>query len=297
MKESFKCLYCEKQFDNYISLSRHSVRMHKIEASQVYVDYHLQGNWPKCKCGCEENLIFSHAKTKSTGNPFGQGYKQGHVARVNGGFYSPEGAKKSGKTRKERGVKTWNTGKTYEELKGKEWADNFKQQISDNEQRSKKISETLSEKYSVEDHHLLGTTYEEVYGKEKANHLKQLRAESIAKLWSEYGNHKSGLELKFDKILDDLGIDYTDQFHSGRYCFDYRIHGTKILIEVDGNYWHCNPNIYTEGPINQVQEVNVIRDQLKDKYAEDKGFTLLRFWEDDIENQKEKVISTLKSIV
>jgi len=56
----YVCKICENvKFDNYTSLSRHMGRTHKMDTIQFYVDYHLNGDWPLCKCGCGEQVKWS----------------------------------------------------------------------------------------------------------------------------------------------------------------------------------------------------------------------------------------------
>jgi len=43
------------------------------------------------------------------------------------------------------------------------------------------------------------------------------------------------------------------------------------------------------GPANKCQIKNIIRDQEKNKWAEENGYKLLRFWEDDINNNIKQV--------
>ena len=73
----YKCKLCkEVEFDNYTSLSRHMGRTHNIDTGEFYVDYHLHGLWPLCKCGCGERLNYSYKLKGFTE------YRQGHIARI-----------------------------------------------------------------------------------------------------------------------------------------------------------------------------------------------------------------------
>lgn len=77
---------------------------------------------------------------------------------------------------------------------------------------------------------------------------------SIKKYWDELTdeqknkifryNGTSNLETKISETLNHLSIPYTTQFPLGGKLFDFRITNTNILIEVNGDYWHCNPNLY-----------------------------------------------------
>lgn len=74
----------------------------------------------------------------------------------------------------------------------------------------------------------------------------------------------------------------------------YKIKGKNILIEVDGDYWHCNPNSKFSEPIYETQKGNLIQDKIKEQWCIDNGYKLLRFWESDINTKPEEIIKTLK---
>ena len=72
------------------------------------------------------------------------------------------------------------------------------------------------------------------------------------------------------------------------FCFPKQ----KVIIEVDGDFWHANPNKYPNQSKLHPHQIKVIgKDKSKSAYitkADDCSWTLLRFWESDIE--KEEVI-------
>lgn len=106
----------------------------------------------------------------------------------------------------------------------------------------------------------------------------------------------SGLETFFRvNILDKIGVKYEQQFEAksiGRF-FDFHLKydnglSMRVLIEVDGSYWHTDPNIY-ESPINAIQKRNKRVDKIKDDWTLINGYKLIRFWEKDILNDTENV--------
>lgn len=102
----FTCTACNREFNSYKSLQSHNSRTHKIKGIQTFINMYHGGIHPKCKCGCEQDLNYQNGK-------FGE-YIRGHVARVNGGFYTKAGINKSSETRRQQykdGTrKQWNTG-------------------------------------------------------------------------------------------------------------------------------------------------------------------------------------------
>src|ERR1035437_8799038 len=111
----YKCQLCEEvEFDNYTSLSRHMGRTHKMDTTQFYIDYHLNGVWPLCKCGCEEKVKWSW-QLKSF-----RDYCQGHQSRVHNNWgHNQKAIDASAETRRQQYAsgerKVWNDGLTTDD--------------------------------------------------------------------------------------------------------------------------------------------------------------------------------------
>jgi very-short-patch-repair endonuclease len=112
---------------------------------------------------------------------------------------------------------------------------------------------------------------------------------------------KDGFPLdntKFEVFLNLLNIKYISSFYINykkiHYIYDFYLPDCKTLIEVDGDFWHCNPNSKYSLPKCSTQKINIINDQEKNQWAKDNGYKLLRFWETDINNNPTQVIETIK---
>ena len=101
-------------------------------------------------------------------------------------------------------------------------------------------------------------------------------------------------ELKMKDILNDLNIPFEHQFRLGNHLYDFHIPNTNILIEVDGDYWHGNPKKFKK--LNKIQQKIKQRDIKHNKIAKNNNFVLLRFWENDILNNEERVKTKLEEI-
>jgi very-short-patch-repair endonuclease len=97
-------------------------------------------------------------------------------------------------------------------------------------------------------------------------------------------------------ILDELAINYEEEKILHHYSFDFYLTDYDIYIEVDGDYFHTNPNRYKDGPKTKTQKINAENDKRKDKYMESENKTLVRFWESDLLKNKEGVICCLKRL-
>lgn len=290
--QKFKCHLCEKEYDNYTSISLHYRKSHGIKSEVIRKTIYNNGEDPLCKCGCGEIVSWNHGKERFND------FKHGHYVRTTGGFYSPEGAKKSGETRKQRfssgKIHQWNKGLSLEESYGVEKANDIRKKISSNENRSKKISNSLKGKKKSEEHIKKITENRRIYWSKEENRLAQRDRRLTQLSENRVGrivNNK--LEQSFRDILNLCKIKYIQSFNSGRFVYDFYVPSKNILIEVDGDFYHTNPKKYPNGPIYEIQIKNIKNDKIKTEWAESNGYTLLRFWESDIENDRLQIVKTL----
>jgi very-short-patch-repair endonuclease len=101
-------------------------------------------------------------------------------------------------------------------------------------------------------------------------------------------------EVAFEQILKELKIDYVSQKIVGGKIYDYFISDSNILCEVDGDYYHANPEKYTE--LNEMQKRIAKRDKRKNIIASGLGYGLVRFWESDILSSPELIKQRLRSL-
>ena len=111
----------------------------------------------------------------------------------------------------------------------------------------------------------------------------------------QYGTSK--LEEDFAKnFLDKLGIEYVYQFEAkdiGRF-FDFYLPSLRLILEIDGDFWHGNPEKYKEEELRGHQKRAKRIDEHKTKWALMHGIPILRFWESDIRKNPKKVMERLK---
>lgn len=148
---------------------------------------------------------------------------------------------------------------------------------------------------------------------------KTARKTPIRRFKPEYGTSK--LERDFAlNFLDRFGLRYIYQYRAdgiGRY-YDFavtadktypyemtEINGVKTIkqgkqpfkvdfvIEVDGDYYHANPEKVDESKLSPMQQRNRAIDEVKDRWCALNGVPILRIWENDIRRNPEKVIKEL----
>lgn len=272
--QTFKCHLCEKEYDNYTSISLHYRKSHEVPSEVVRKLIYNNGEDPKCKCGCDEIVTWNYREEKFND------FKKGHHVRTTGGFYSSDGLAKSLQKRKERfatgELQQWNKGISYESAYGKERAESLKKLITDNQERSKKISEFHKGKPKSKEH------IEKLKKQLAINRRERLTSGKMSKP-----------ERIMQEILEANGIPYTYQHELSGFFYDFIIQGTNILIEVDGDFWHCKPGSPYEEPKMPEQIKNMANDKKKTAIAYANGYKLLRFWESDIESNRLQVSKVL----
>lgn len=104
------------------------------------------------------------------------------------------------------------------------------------------------------------------------------------------------IEQKIAQLLDKNKISYERQFCLHGFYYDFLIPSIKTIIECDGDYWHGNPEKYEV--LSEIQKHHKQRDRLKTHIAKKHDFTLLRFWEnqinDEIEGVENEILSNIK---
>lgn len=87
-------------------------------------------------------------------------------------------------------------------------------------------------------------------------------------------------EIEVFDILTKNNIIFEIQYEfRGRY-FDFAIPSKKILLEVDGVYWH-GKNV-SDNDLNETQRRSRENDKYKNMLVESSDWTLIRIWEDEI---------------
>lgn len=134
---------------------------------------------------------------------------------------------------------------------------------------------------------------------EWAKEFRKKRMEGY-KRWLLSGNKakfgaSSIMEKRIGTFLEHLGYSYIRQKSFGRYRFDYCLEEHKILIEYNGDYWHCNPEVYGAQYYNQkkgmIAEEIWAHDKKKLDKGKEKGYTIIVFWERHFKHLTDKQIT------
>lgn len=130
----------------------------------------------------------------------------------------------------------------------------------------------------------------------KGTHTKQLLREKTLEQISSGHMPKANtsIELIMSQILIELGHSFDYQFKFGYWVYDFFLPDHNLFIECDGDYWHGNPAYFQE--LNDTQKNNIYRGKQKERYAINKGYHLIRVWENELKNSPDSVKELIKSI-
>jgi hypothetical protein len=109
---------------------------------------------------------------------------------------------------------------------------------------------------------------------------------------------KSKLESRVKDCLFDNGISFTSQFRIKRFLYDFLI-GKNVLLEVNGDFWHANPEKYESNDILSFPVESVVacdiwaKDKRKRKLAESKKYKVIYIWESEINPINDKQLFSL----
>lgn len=202
--------------------------------------------------------------------------------------------------------------------------------ISQLKETKEKKAKTFEEHYGVDNIWRLSSYNKmcaELYPEEHEEHMKKLhngrneyfknataeeKTNRLQKMYAsqaENGVYNSKLELRVCKIFEDLGLSYTRQFHLKGYKhpYDFYLCDSKIIFEVNGDFWHANPLMYEETDVlnfpKKKQAVKDIweRDKKHIEKANECGYKVIVLWEKDIRKMtddelKGKIVELLNEI-
>ena len=142
----------------------------------------------------------------------------------------------------------------------------------------------------------------------KSEEWRRKNSEARKKLWANpefrekimeniYRCYGTSIELKVKEILDKMGVKYRYQStpdgalrgtKRAYHHFDFVIPDKRIVLEVNGDYWHGNPEVYPN--LSERQEKQRERDMELKRLVEERGWRYVEIWEKDIKEGREEEI-------
>ncbi len=138
--------------------------------------------------------------------------------------------------------------------------------------------------------------WENISEEEKQEWLQKSIKSEIAyrNKFQKLGQHTSKTELLIEKTLCHLNIKHEKQFliknsKTNRPFFgDFYLNDYNIILEIYGDYWHCNPLLYDSDFYNKTLHMYAsekwLKDENRQKLIEKQDFRYIIIWEDEIKN-------------
>ena len=129
---------------------------------------------------------------------------------------------------------------------------------------------------------------------------RKLMSENMKKT-IRLGKLKSGITSKKEKeivlLLKEYGIQSIQSYRVDTKICDIYIPSLNLIIEYFGDYWHCNPDKYSENYFNQkkgmLSKEIWVYDKKKIDLVLSFGYNLEVVWEKELKYNNEKIISII----
>ena len=242
-KGEFHCPYCERHFETYNGLCKHvfSNKLPHGEITQEKLLTDFKYNGVRPKCKCG---CGEYTEIRYDGGVHFSDYMRGHHSRIHNNWGHNEQAKiHSAETRR----KQYLLGERDQWNKGKSW--------------------------------------EETYSEEEIKRLTKIHRDKIYRMLTETEfSLSSKKETEFiERCVKPLGVEYDTQYYLKdlhHFC-DVYIPSKNMIIEFQGDYWHGNPNKYSNDELSEYQKKKVTKDNELREYCSENGINLIEIWESD----------------
>lgn len=106
------------------------------------------------------------------------------------------------------------------------------------------------------------------------------------------------IEVKVREFLNEKGVEYVDQYEVDRMTVDFYVPSKRLAIEVNGDFWHANPDIYGKTkPLHRIHPRVIAKDKRKAKQLTDKDIKLLVVWENDLKTNPDKALNQIYEVI
>jgi len=171
-----------------------------------------------------------------------------------------------------------------------------------NEPTNQEYCDNIKNNNNVKFHEYLNNLSEDelkIHNKKKGKWWHELSDEQKTATLLKRKQISSNIESKIAEILSFLNISYTRQKFINRMSYDFLLTNTKILIEVQGDFWHANPNIYNDSdvlkyPLKHIKASVLWKiDENKKLNAEKYGYKVICIWESEMKKKSDNELINL----
>ncbi|MFD2704637.1 hypothetical protein [Salibacterium lacus] len=102
------------------------------------------------------------------------------------------------------------------------------------------------------------------------------------------------IEKETEHFLEKEGVEFVAQYEVGRMTIDFFLPDYNVALEVNGDFWHANPDIYgVSKPFHRFHDRIQEKDERKTRQIEDEGMELYVIWEKDLSERKDETFDDL----
>lgn len=167
------------------------------------------------------------------------------------------------------------------------WSESFREQIS-----LKQSTSAIASAKKFSNRGMGGKTHSE----ETKEKCRQATIRRIKE--GKFPQTETYINKIFEQLLINHNLPYEKEFSFGHFVFDFKV--KNYLIEIQGDYWHCNPNLdrFKDGyKKNKRLQNNYGRDIAKKMEVEKSEYNFLQFWEFDLNNNIKDIELCLKELL
>ena len=133
------------------------------------------------------------------------------------------------------------------------------------------------------------------YGKKHSKESLIKMTKTLTKSPRKFGS-SSKPEMVIYNILKELNYSVKKSYRIDRYICDIFIEKLNLVIEYNGDYWHCNPKKYNENYIHPHKKKIASKiweeDSIRIDNMRNMGYTLVVIWESEFDS-----VNTIKTIL
>jgi endogenous inhibitor of DNA gyrase (YacG/DUF329 family) len=128
------------------------------------------------------------------------------------------------------------------------------------------------------------TWYANVFSQDE-NWKEESRKRAVKILENKEVDTNTRPQKIINDLLDNMNISYINEKGFKYYAVDNYLDEHDLIIEVMGDFWHCNPLKYNNNNMADIHKKRIPKDKAKHTYfINNHNIEILYLWEDDIYN-------------
>ena len=163
---------------------------------------------------------------------------------------------------------------------------------------SKSYFQNLTEEERVKLSEKLSATQQKFKRNDPAAYRKMKQKAARASCISQKKYKKNKIEKMVESEFHARGLYPEYSVIIGYNQYDFGFKDSRLLVEIQGDYWHGNPSIYKESHLNHIQQHKRERDEIKKEFAISRDFKIYYIWESEIyDGSYLKIVDEIERVI